>query len=213
MKQIRIKHEGADIIGSVPEKWSELKVKHFLLLEEDFNEVDFISVFMGVDKQIIENTKGDLKPVVKAITNLFTEKPPNFQEAKKEPVLLEGKELKFPDKLDFTRFGQKAMLKNIVSNPDGFDKDIPLIFAIYAQPLIDGKFDSTRIERVKDLVNELPIEQVYPYVVFFFKRLNALRNHFLAKSQLFPKLPNSLKMKSWLKLQEATASTNTGTLD
>lgn len=213
MKQIRIKHEGADIIGSVPEKWSELKVKHFLLLEEDFNEVDFISVFMDVDKATIENTKGDLKPVVKAITNLFTEKPPNFQDAKKESVLLEGKELKFPDKLDFTRFGQKAMLKNIVSNPDGFDKDIPLIFAIYAQPLIDGKFDSTRIDRVKDLVNELPIEQVYPYVVFFFKRLNELKNHFQASLELFPKPPNSLKMKSWLKFQGATDSTNTETLD
>jgi len=195
MKKLIIKNEGRDVVAIIPENWDELKVKHFLCLESTFEEVDFISAFMDVPKKDIENITGNLGPVIETIQSLFHQKPPDFSKAKKKILTMEGKQIKFPNSLDFTRYGQKSMLKNILLKETGIEQEISTIFAIYAQPLIDGKFNSQRIPEVKKLVDEMPIIEVYPYVLFFFKRSNELRRHLHASVAVFPKIPSSLNMK------------------
>ncbi len=188
MKKLTIQNEGRDIIGVIPETWEELKVKHYLLLESDLGDIDFISAFMDIPRKDVENITGNLSPVIEAIAELFNKKPPNLEEAKKKVLTMEGKEIHFPNTLNLTRYGQKSMLKNILQKEGGLESELATIFAIYAQPLIDGRFDSSRIEDVKLLVDELPLLDVYPYVVFFFEKSNALRKHLRAKSKQFLQL-------------------------
>jgi hypothetical protein len=47
--------------------------------------------------------------------------------------------------------------------------------AIYAQPLIDGKFDGHKLEPIKKAIESLPIVLAFPWCVFFLRSLNALK--------------------------------------
>jgi len=132
MKRLIIKNEGSDVVAIIPENWEELKVKHFLCLESDFEEVDFISAFMDVPKEDIENITGNLGPIIETIQSLFYQKPPDFSKEKKRVLTMEGKEIKFPNSLDFTRYGQKSMLKNILLKETGIEQEISTIFALLA---------------------------------------------------------------------------------
>lgn len=195
MKKIRIKHEGGDVVGIVPETWEELKVKHFLALEADMEEADFISTFMGIEKEVVENLTGNLSVITETIQGFFNSKPLDLEKAKKKVLKMAGKEIHFPKSLDLTRYGQKSMLKSILSKEGSLESELSTIFAIYAQPLIDGKFSSARINEVKEMVDEMPILDVYPYVLFFFKKSSELRRHLKALSTQSLRHPSKLSMR------------------
>jgi hypothetical protein len=59
------------------------------------------------------------------------------------------------------------------------------VFAIYAQPSIDGKFDSNNLEPIKKAIEAMPIIQVLPWVIFFLKRLKRLKINLLIASDPF----------------------------
>jgi len=175
--KITIKHEGKTKSGNIPDHFSQLTVKQFLALEAGVNQFQLLSVLSGLDLEYIENTNVNLEPALQKIFQVFNEKPKNLKDVPKKEVTFEGKTLKFPKKLDFTRFGQKAMVKNLLQNNEKIETIIAEVFAIYAQPIVDGKFISDRIPELTKKVEELPIIEVFPYAVFFFKKLKGLKIH------------------------------------
>ena len=174
--KLKIKHLGSTQLGEIPSCFEDLTVKQFLFLEAGGTDMEIISILSGINLEYIENTGVDLAPAMEAINNLYNEKPIDLQKQKKGKIVIEGKVINFPTTLDFTRFGQKSMTKNLIRDNEKLELIVAEVFAIYAQPLIDGKFDSDRIPAIKAIVENLPIIKVFPYTVFFFKRLRRLKN-------------------------------------
>ncbi len=112
---------------------------------------------------------------MRRVAELYNSKPLDLTAQQKGKIVIEGKEIQFPKSLDFTRFGQKSMTKNLIRDNDKLELIVSEVFAIYAQPLIDGKFISERIPEIKSIVDDLPIVSVFPYTFFFFKRLRILK--------------------------------------
>ena len=160
----------------VPASFEDLTVKQFLFLEAGGTDLEVLSVLSGEDLSELENTDTDLDPAMKKVYSLLNQKPPDLAKQKKGKIVLEGKEIKFPSTLNFTRYGQKSMVKNLIRDNEKIELIVAEVFAIYAQPIIDDKFDSARIPAIKALVEDLPIIAVFPYTVFFFKKLKILKN-------------------------------------
>jgi len=159
----------------VPGSWAELSVKQFLTLEAGGTDIEILSGLSGNSLEEIENTNVDLSPAMERVAQIYSQKPPDLEKQKKGKIIIEGKEIKFPTSLNFTRFGQKSMTKNLIRDNERLELIVSEVFAIYAQPLIDGKFISERIPEIKRIVDNLPIISVFPYTVFFFKRLRRLK--------------------------------------
>jgi len=183
--KFKIQYNNEELCGTIPDSWEEYTVKHFTTIEANSNDIQILSALSGISEEAIQNTGANLDLIMQHVASIFNTKPPDFSAAKKGEIKIEGKEIKFPRSLDFTRYGQKSLLKNILQNEKALEKEVARIFAIYAQPLIDGKFDSTRIDDIKKIVEDLPIIKVYPYVLFFFKKSNALRRHLKAQSMQY----------------------------
>ena len=159
----------------VPARFEDLSVKQFLALEAGGTDLEILAILSGEDLSELENTEVDLDPTMKKVYELLNKKPPDLEKQKKGKIVLEGKEINFPTSLNFTRYGQKSMVKNLIRDNKKLEAIVSEVFAIYAQPILDGKFDSSRIPAIKDLVDNLPIIEVFPYTVFFFKKLKLLK--------------------------------------
>ena len=181
MIKLTIKHEGETLEGHLPNSWQELTVKQYIGLNSKLTEAQLVSLLSGLDLSFIENTSTDLEPVIARLNEWFGEIPPDMKELKRVTISMEGKVINFASSINFTKFGQQSMVKNLIQEHNNLEVIVPDVFAIYAQPIIDGKFDSTRIEAIKGLVNQLPIMQVYPHVLFFFKKLKRMKLHLLTK--------------------------------
>lgn len=162
----------------IPATFEELTVKQFLLLEAGGTDLQILSVLSGEDLEEIENTNVDLEPAMKRVAQLYNQKPIDLEKQKKGKIEIEGKSIVFPSSLNFTRYGQKSMVKNLIRSNEKIELIVSEVFAIYAQPLIDGKFDSSRVPEIKEIVDNLPIVSVFPYTVFFFKKLKQLKQGF-----------------------------------
>jgi hypothetical protein len=175
MIKLTIKHEKKEYSGTLPETWQEIKVKHFIGMNDQLKELELIELLSGINLEFLENTETDFAPVIEKMNTLFNEPPPDMLKLKKKTLQLNGKSIDFPKSIEFTRFGQKSMVKNLIQEHKNMEAIISDVFAIYAQPIMDGKFDSNRIELIKGQIDELPIVDVFPHVLFFFQKLRELK--------------------------------------
>jgi hypothetical protein len=176
MIEVIIKHEGQKFTGEMPGTWAELKVKHFIHLAEQKEEMTLVSLLTGIPLEALENTKADLSRVLIRVNELFKEIPQEMADLPRLPIEINGQQIEFPKSIKFTRWGQKSLVKNLINSDKEVIDIIPDVFAIYVQPLLDGKFDSNRIEEVKGLISEMPVIEVFPHVIFFFQKLKQMRN-------------------------------------
>lgn len=181
MIKLKIKYKGKTHTADLPSTWEELTVKHFIGLESGMGDLELVSLLSGLQLTFLENTPTDFTPVIVRIAELFGNKPPEFEELTRNPVMIHGTLVDFPTSIEFTRYGQKALVRALINKEEDMIKCIPEVFAIYCQPyLYDGRFDSSTIAEVKAQIEELPIVQVYPWAVFFLRKLNELKNHLSA---------------------------------
>ena len=171
-----IKHKGGEQIGRIPEAWSELSVKQFLSLEAGLTDLPLLSVLSGIDLEYIENTDADLTPALNRIYQIYNEKPPELEKLPKRPIKIDGKTIKMPDNINNILFGQKSIVQNLLKdNPENVAPIISRVFAVFAQPVLDGVFRSSRLDAVTKQIDNLKIIDVFPYVLFFFKKLRHWR--------------------------------------
>lgn len=175
MIKLTIKHAGETISGDLPETWREIKVKHFIGMNSNLNEFELISLLSGIDRSILENTETSMEPAIVRMNQLFNQPPPELEKLERKTLTMDGKKIVFPKSINFTRYGQKSMVKNLIQENEKLEQIVPDVFAIYAQPIIDGRFNSERIDAIKHDVENMPIMSVFPHVLFFFKKLNALK--------------------------------------
>ena len=171
-----IKHEGREINATLPDNWHDLTVKQFLDLNNKLTQLETLSSLSGLNLSFIENTNTDLTPAINYLNSVFSEVPPDLKELKKQPIVFEGKKIKPPKNLNFTKFGQKSMIKNLIQSEASLESMVAEVFAIYLQPVLDGQFDSKRIPDIQRQVNSMKIVAVFPWVVFFFLQLKILKN-------------------------------------
>lgn len=191
MIKLSIKTETETHHGTLPDSWNEIKVRDFIGMNSGLTELELIALLSGIDVEHVENAKNDLTPIVERMNELFNEPPPDLQKLKRKVLTMDGKKIVFPTSINFTRYGQKSMVKNLIQSNDKLETIVPDVFAIYAQPIVDGKFDSNRIEAIKKQVENMPIVDVFPHVFFFFKKLKGLKIHLLTKSNQFQKHPHN----------------------
>ena len=172
-----IKHEGKEINASLPDSFNDLTVKQFLDLNNNLDQLELISSLTNLNLTFIENTDTDLTPVVEYLNKVFSTVPPDLSKLKKKPITFEGKKIRPPDNLNFTKFGQKTMIKNIIEGEESLESSVAQVFAIYVQPIIDGSFDSKRIPDIIKKVNKMKIIEVFSWVVFFFLQLKILKRN------------------------------------
>lgn len=169
MIPITIKTKEKEYKSHVPEGWHELNVDQFIQLQKEPKGLEVLAVLLNLPIEVVENA------IVEISMHYFewvTVAPlQKLDEYPREDFYLMGTQLKLPKKVEFTLYGQKSMLKALLHDKEDLQEIIPDVFALYAQPLIDGKFDSSRLEDVKEAVLKAPIIKVYPWVVFFFRRL------------------------------------------
>ena len=72
------------------------------------------------------------------------------------------------------------MVKNAIQGAEDMREIVSDVIAIYAQPSINGKFDSAKLEPIKKAVDSLPIIMAWPWAVFFLRKLNALKMTYLS---------------------------------
>jgi hypothetical protein len=185
MIKFEIRYEGDKIKGTVPSSWEELTVKQWAALRPENRDLEIVSILSGIDLEILENTKGDLSPVVEMVYKALADMPSDLKDLPRQAITIMGKRVAFPKNLDFTRYGQKALTKNLLRDAEDMRAIIADVFAIYAQPSIDGKFDSNNLEPIKKAIEAMPIIQVLPWVIFFLKRLRRLKINLLIASDPF----------------------------
>lgn len=176
MIEIIIKHDGQKYRGEMPGTWEELKVKHFIHLADQADEMELVSLLCGIPVEALENTSADLSPILVRVNELFKEIPEEIAKLPRVPIKINEQIINPPKNIKFTRWGQKALTKNLIASERPTIEIIPDVFAIYLQPLLDGKFDSSRIDDVKTIIEDLPIREVMPWVIFFLNRLNIMKN-------------------------------------
>jgi hypothetical protein len=142
--------------------------------------IELLSIFSNIDLSHLENTRADLSPIIQHIyEKLILNGMNELDHRPRKDLFILGHQIKFPKDLNFERYGQKFMLKKLTQEKDDMREIVADALAIYAQPLIDGKFDGHKLEPIKKAIESLPIVLAWPWCVFFLRSLNALKRTYL----------------------------------
>jgi len=170
----------------VPSSWKEVTVNQYLTMEGSASELELLSVLSGEDLSMLENTRTDLTPALKAVYKFLNDERPNFP-TRRTAVRISNKLVKPPSSFPNTFYGQRILAAQLLTNNNPADV-IADIFALYLQPEIDGHFDSKRLPFIKKMVLDLPIYQVQPWCAFFLRKSRQTRRRLLLESIGFHKL-------------------------
>ena len=174
MKRFKIYHDDDIIGGQIPDSWEEITVKQWAAMRPNSEPIELLSIFSNIDLSHLENTTADLSPIIRHIyEKLILDGMNKLDHRPRKPLSILGHEIKFPKDLNFERYGQKFMLKKLQQEKDDMREVVADALAIYAQPLIDGKFDGHKLEPIKKAIESLPIVLAFPWCLFFLKTLNA----------------------------------------
>ena len=167
------KYNGETIRAQFPSNWQEMKVRHYLALETTANPLELLALLSDTDIKKILNTKTDLSPVLNKIIELLNSEPPNFKNAGRKVILIDGKPVKIPDAINNITFGQSALIEQYLSATGGDErKAIAKIMAVILQPLLKpGAFDLDHAAHLETKILERPILEVFPNVFFFWQVL------------------------------------------
>lgn len=162
----------------IPTNWGDVTYKNYIALLDCKNLTDYISLFTGIEKDIL--LKAELRNVEVIAQSLsFLNVPPKFESG---PTKLVGPYV-LPVDVTTETLGQFEDLRGLLAkapNPDTIEgaKQMSDLYleacAIYCQKLIHGSYDYTKVPEVKEqLKNYSCIEVVQTGAFFLFKPLNS----------------------------------------
>jgi len=158
-----------------PSVWEEVTVNQFIQLESNWDGKDLVqllSILTGLDRDILANSSRKILNQVDSIVSFIFTDPPNFNKLKrKATIIIDGKPIKMPTSLEMEPFGAALLILGVLEKPSDIIPKIPYIMAVYSQPVIDGKFKEDRIKAIEQIINDMPIVEVYPHCFFFFRKL------------------------------------------
>ena len=156
-----------------PTSWDEVTVRQYIQFESDWNGKDLVklmSILTGLDVETISNSKGNVINQLTPIITFVQDSPPDFKKLPKKDLLINGKTIKMPKKLEQETFGQMSELYKILEDKEDIIKHIPRVMAIYAQPQLEGAFNKETLDKTEELINDLPAVLAYPHCFFFYNR-------------------------------------------
>ena len=178
--------DGKELTGHIPETWDDLTVKQYIALTDASTNVEMLSSLTGIDYWWFENTNIDLSSYIMHLDKLIKSIPdPGEVKKKVKAFEIMGKRVAPKDISDLTWL-QKDMIKALLLNEEDFVKMLPRCFAIWVTPTIYGSFMSNKVEAVEREINSLKAKEVYPWVVFFFKKLQTEKINLLASLSQYP---------------------------
>jgi len=171
---INFNFEGVRV--SVPTKWAEVTVEHFI--KKEFlsgNAIQLLSVLSGIPAIKLANTTKDLTKHFERAVGFIKAEPLGWRKGSKEEVLLMGVECRAPVNLELETFGQKILFGQALLKSTFHYEAIPEAVAIYLAPQIypDDWFE--RIDEVALEVKKLPIRNVWSMADFFLTNTLTLR--------------------------------------
>jgi len=162
----------------VPETWEEMTVKQAIALNlRTWNKdpLEGIARLAGVNRaefnklSIHDRDRGKLQKAI----NFLGSPPPSILEAKhKRNITIKNKDIKIPEDLLFTSFGQAAMFPGLAERDDA----LAMLMSLYIQPLVTGKLGE--LDELEDFSKEfldMNFVLVFPIVNFFFKKLSVYK--------------------------------------
>lgn len=170
-------------LKSIPKSFDEMTYSQMIKLVEwdGLTFAELIQSWSGLDFDEALNYYDSIAPNV--FDWLFTEKL--FDRLNKlncpNKIEINGKSVKVPNDLRIESFGKKMMINNIQLSINQSDdsslallKSIPKAVAVYLCDKYFGHFDSSKIDELELLINDLPAVKVYPIGMFFFRKLRTL---------------------------------------
>jgi hypothetical protein len=174
---------------NIPQSWNELTVKQALALNLKTFKGDpltGIERLCEVQEGTLRNT--EMKPVYKkAIKSImeFLDSVPNDLHLRKHEqpeIVIKGKTIKIPSDLQKESFGQYVTFQQFAES----ERALPLIMALYMQPLLDGDYgESERIEELSYEIEKMMFLEVFPIVNFFFQKLRGYKIYGMSESKIF----------------------------
>lgn len=194
-------------VVSYPGSWDELNFFQYLRLSlgVDSNP-EFVSIVTGMPLEKVEYST-DIEGY-NAILNDFSWyafAPDEFK--KPENLIIEGRSIELPKDIGTHSTRQFEQLKAIIAelyvdgepNHNAVIQKYPLMCAIYVQPLLDGKYDYSKVKELSDKLYMLPVKDIIGLGDFFFKRLIVLFSG-MTNEQQKPKKTKSRRMLEFLGL-------------
>lgn len=174
MITVTFRHKDKDIDCVIPESWDELTVKQSIALNlKTFtgNPLQAIAALSGLEEKElfdIKLSKSSYK-AIGGLTAFLNSPPPDMLLIKKQRQIdINGVSIDVPEDLQKESFGQYILFQQFADHP----RALPMIMAIYLQPMVDGKIgDLERIEELSFEIEKMTFVKVFPIVNFFFRKL------------------------------------------
>jgi hypothetical protein len=165
----------------VPTTWQEVTLEQWIALAKvstDINHIDILSIFTGLDRDVLGNLPCDAVKVDLLPEMTFLSERLDLLELPRPKVLhLGGKELEPITDPGRERFGQKIYMQQLVNaaiekGADHWDLVAPTIACYYAPTFHpEGKWDDRHVAKIQALVYTMPVVEAYPEAAFFLSGL------------------------------------------
>jgi hypothetical protein len=178
MIKFKFKFPDKTVYCLVPETWEEMTVKQAIRLNLKTwtgDPLEGIARLAGRKRAEFNNLgihERDREKLQKAI-HFLAQPPPSLLEAKhKRNITIKDRDIKIPEDLLFTSFGQAALFPGLAARDDA----LQMIISLYLQPIFDGKLGELEdIEAFSKVFEDMLFVDVFPIVNFFFQKLNVFR--------------------------------------
>lgn len=173
-----ITHKFNGQVVSYPGSWDELNFFQYLQLSLGFtSDAEVVAILTGMPIEQVEYST-DIKGFNNIINSFsWYSTAPEFN--KPDTLTVDSRKLELPKDIGTHQVRQFEQLKAIIAelyadgepNHNAVIQKYPLMCAIYLQPLLDGKYDYSKVKELSDKLYMLPAIDIMGLGTFFFKRL------------------------------------------
>ena len=175
MIEVIFKSKGSEHKGMIPGEFSEVTCKQFMAFESLESPVQILAAVMGIDLSFLLNSSSDLTPVMNRLINTLNDRPAYFDIPTDKGFKILDKIVKFPKNIQKMMFGQVLQIKDLIDVD--INKNLLKIASISIQPIFDGEFKEDRQPYFMEIIEGLPVINVFPSLFFFAETLKKYRKY------------------------------------
>lgn len=165
-------------VVSYPGSWDEINFFQYLQLSLGVSsDAELVAIMTGMPIEQVEYST-DIVAYGDILNSfMWYADVPEFK--KPGSLVIEGKTIELPKDIGNHSVRQFEQLKAIIAelyvdsepNYNQVIQKYPMMCAIYIQPLLDGKYDYSKVKELSDKLYMLPAKDIVGLGTFFFKRL------------------------------------------
>lgn len=186
--QVIINTYGVKSKAFIPMEWNDVSYGLYKKMAKCKDADELFCTTLGIDKEVLKAENIIDLYALSSRSKVFNTKPSTKKGH--EVITYKGKEIHLMKDCLNGSIVQYEDLKQVLSK--GEDNEAGLIFGIYLQPLIDGKYDYARVEELQEFIDTLDVETVLNRYFFFVNKYHRKKNLF---QTLYQYLKRMISMK------------------